>query len=122
MSFRAEPTEGVWKIRHRVPLQKSRTKKLGTVEDLQYHNPYRYKIERVWFDGRIVLATEAGEVHVDPKKVKVAQYVEIRQSRVFETLLTDRCSKACGRRLTHEGEAASPARARVEPRPSAGRA
>ena len=43
------------------------------VEDLHYNNPYGYKIERVWFDGRVVFATEQGEVEVDPKKVKVAQ-------------------------------------------------
>ena len=56
---------------------KPRANRLGRVEDLQYNNPYRYKIERVWFDGRVVFATEQGEVDVDPKRVKVAQEYQI---------------------------------------------
>ena len=47
------------------------------IEDLHYNNPYGYKIERVWFDGRVIFATEQGEVDVDPKKVKVAQEYQI---------------------------------------------
>jgi len=31
----------------------------------------------VWFDGRVIFATEQGEVDVDPKKVKVAQEYQI---------------------------------------------
>ena len=77
MSPRAEPTEGTWEIDHGVPRLKRTGRKLGAVEDLDYNNPYRYKIERVWFDGRIVFATEQGEVDVDPKKVKVAQEYQI---------------------------------------------
>src|SRR2546428_12467608 len=77
MSPRAEPTEGTWEIDHGVPRLTKTGRKLGAVEDLHYNNPYRYKIERVWFDGRIVFATEQGEVDVDPKKVKVAQEYQI---------------------------------------------
>ena len=45
--------------------------------DLDYNNPYGYTIERVWFDGRVIFATELGEVDVDPKRVKVAQEYQI---------------------------------------------
>ena len=70
-------TEGVWEVRHgRVSAKPSPTK-VRRVEDLQYNNPYGYKIERVWFDGRVIFATEQGEVDVDPKKVKVAQEYQI---------------------------------------------
>ena len=93
MSPRAEPTEGIWEIDHGVPRRKKTGRKLGAVEDLHYNNPYRYKIERVWFDGRIVFATEQGEVDVDPKKVKVAQEYQI----VYAVRLTPRGHLAGGR-------------------------
>ena len=31
----------------------------------------------MWFDGRVIFATEQGEVDVDPNKVKVAQEYQI---------------------------------------------
>jgi len=77
MAKRAEPTEGVWEIHAGVPRAKKVVRKTGPVEDLDYNNPYGYKIERVWFDGRVIFATEQGEVDVDPKKVKVAQEYQI---------------------------------------------
>jgi hypothetical protein len=77
MAKRAASTEGVWEIHAGVPRVKKAARELGPVEDLHYNNPYRYNIERVWFDGRIVFATEQGEVDVDPKKVKVAQEYQI---------------------------------------------
>ena len=71
-------TEGVWEVRHgRVSEKKKGAAKRRGVEDLQYNNPYGYKIERVWFDGRVIFATEQGEVDIDPKKVKVAQEYQI---------------------------------------------
>jgi hypothetical protein len=73
----AKKTEGVWEIRHGRVRSKPHANKAHRVEDLQYNNPYGYKIERVWFDGRIVFATEQGEVDVDPRKVKVAQEYQI---------------------------------------------
>jgi hypothetical protein len=73
----AKKTEGVWEIRHGRVSAKSRPNKLRQVEDLHYNNPYGYKIERVWFDRRVVFATEQGEVDVDPKRVKVAQEYQI---------------------------------------------
>ena len=77
MSPRAEPTEGIWEIHHGVPRIKKTGRKLGTVEDLRYNNPYRYRIERVWFDGKVVFAIDLGRVAVDPAEVKVAQEYQI---------------------------------------------
>lgn len=70
-------TEGVWQIHRGRVRAKPRANRPRSVEDLQYNNPYGYKIERVWFDGRVVFATEQGEVDVDPKMVKVAQEYQI---------------------------------------------
>src|SRR5882762_4652920 len=77
MAKRAEPTEGVWEIHAGVPRAKKGKSKIGSVEDLDYNNPYAYTIERVWFDGKVIHASEQGEVDVDPKKVKVAQEYQI---------------------------------------------
>jgi len=79
-------TEGIWQIRHGEVHRKRRPTALGRVEHLDYNNPYGYNIERVWFDGRVVFATEQGEVDVDPKKVKVAQEYQI----VYSVGLTTR--------------------------------
>jgi len=57
----AEKTEGTWEIRHGRVRAKPRANTLRRGEDLQYNNPYRYKIERVWFDGRVVLARGRGQ-------------------------------------------------------------
>jgi hypothetical protein len=93
MSPKAEPTEGVWEIHHGVPRIKKGARKLATVEDLHYNNPYRYKIERVWFDGRIAFASEQGDVDVDPKKVKVAQEYQV----VYSVKLTPKGHLVGGR-------------------------
>jgi hypothetical protein len=71
-------TEGVWEISAGAP----RAKRLGVVpigavEDLDYNNPHGHTIERVWFDGRVVFATEQGELDVDPARVKVAQEYQV---------------------------------------------
>jgi hypothetical protein len=47
------------------------------VEALDYNNPYAQNIERVWFNGAIVYALDAGEVVVDPATTKVAQEYQI---------------------------------------------
>jgi hypothetical protein len=88
----AKKTEGTWEIRHGRVTAKARATKLRSVEDLHYNNPYRYKIERVWFDGRVIFATEQGEVEVDPKKVKVAQEYQI----VYAVKLTPKRKLAPG--------------------------
>ena len=77
MAKKAEPTEGVWEIHAGVPRAKKARSRIGSVEDLHYNNPYSYTIERVWFEGKVIFATEQGEVDVDPKKVKVAQEYQI---------------------------------------------
>ena len=70
--------EGVWVLRNGMARKVSpRPKKIEHREDVDYNNPYRYKIERVWWDGKIVFASEQGELEVDPKKVKVAQEYQI---------------------------------------------
>ena len=88
----ATKTEGKWEIRRGRVHPKARPNKVRSVEDLQYNNPYRYKIERVWFDGRVIFATEQGEVDVDPKKVKVAQEYQI----VYAVKLTPKRKLASG--------------------------
>jgi hypothetical protein len=71
-------SDGVWAIRRGTPRSKSRPKaRLGEVERLDYNNPYGYDIERVWFDGKIIFASEQGEVDIDETKVKVAQEYQI---------------------------------------------
>jgi hypothetical protein len=92
MAKKAEPTEGVWEIHTGIPRAKKARQKIGAVEDLHYNNPYGYKIERVWFDGRVIFATEQGEVDVDPKKVKVAQEYQI----VYAVKLTPKRKLASG--------------------------
>ena len=70
--------EGVWVLKGGVARKVSpRPKRIEHREDVDYNNPYRYKIERVWWDGKIVFASEQGELEVDPKKVKVAQEYQL---------------------------------------------
>ncbi|MDQ2950746.1 MAG: hypothetical protein M3R54_00620 [Chloroflexota bacterium] len=70
--------EGIWSVRGGTPRRKSRPKRgLGSVESLSYNNPYGYNIERVWFDAKIIYASEQGEVDIDETKVKVAQEYQI---------------------------------------------
>jgi hypothetical protein len=88
-----QETEGVWEIRHGRVRAKGRANKASRVEDLHYNNPYAFKIERVWFDGRVVFATEQGEVEVDPKKVKVAQEYQV----VYAVTLTPKRRLARGK-------------------------
>ena len=71
-------TEGVWEIRGGAPRPKRVTAApIGAVEDLDYNNPHGHSIERVWWDGHVVFATEQGELEVDPALVKVAQEYQI---------------------------------------------
>ena len=67
-------SEGIWSVRDGKTRRKTKPKRgLGSVEGLNYNNPYGYNIERVWFDGRVVFATEQGELDIDETMVKVAQ-------------------------------------------------
>jgi hypothetical protein len=75
-----EPTEveGVWILRNGMAKEAPpRPKAITHREHVDYNNPYRYKIERVWWDGKIVFASEQGELEIDPKKVKVAQEYQL---------------------------------------------
>lgn len=47
------------------------------VEALDYNNPHRLVVERVWFDGKIVFGVESGELDLDPTVNKVAQEYQI---------------------------------------------
>ena len=70
--------EGIWELRAgMVRTVPPRKKRIQHREDVDYNNPYRYNIERVWWDGKIVYASEQGELEVDPKKVKVAQEYQL---------------------------------------------
>lgn len=74
-------TEGVWEINAGVPVAKALpAATIGAVEDLDYNNPYGHNIERVWFDGHVVFATEQGELEIDPARVKVAQEYQVVHS------------------------------------------
>lgn len=77
MAKKVEPTEGVWEIHRGKPRPKKSRRRIASVEDLLYNNPYGYKIERVWFDGHVVFATEQGDLEVDPTTIKVAQEYQI---------------------------------------------
>ena len=80
-------TDEIWEIRGGEPRAKSRPRDpLGDVERLDYNNPYGFHIERVWFNGKIVFASEQGEVDIDETKVKVAQEYQI----VYAVELNDR--------------------------------
>ena len=76
--MKKDETEGVWELRAGRPRTASpRKNRLRHRETVTYNNPYRYKIERVWWDGHVVYASEQGELEVDPKKVKVAQEYQL---------------------------------------------
>lgn len=71
-------TEGVWEIRSGAPAAKRLpVAPIGAVEDLDYSNPHGHTIERVWWDGHLIFATEQGELDVDPERVKVAQEYQV---------------------------------------------
>ncbi len=71
--------EGVWDMRDGIPYPHVPAGPFDGSgrERLTYSNPYGYKIERVWFDGRIVFASEQGELDLDPETEKVAQEYQI---------------------------------------------
>lgn len=71
-------TDGVWVIHRGKPRAKRRPRDpLGRIEHLEFNNPYGYDIERVWFNGKMIFASEQGELDIDERKVKVAQEYQI---------------------------------------------
>lgn len=71
--------EGHWCIEDGAPVQREPAdvyRPDGTV-NLSYSNPYNLKVERIWFDGKIVYAIEQGELDIDLDRVKVAQEYQI---------------------------------------------
>jgi hypothetical protein len=73
-----QPTEGVWTLEHGSLSSGPRGGHWREDrEDLTYSNPFGQNIEQVWFDGKVVFATELGELDVDLDKVRVAQEYQI---------------------------------------------
>ena len=67
--------EGVWRLQRGEPrpVAKGKRYRPDGVENLTYSNPYRLKIERVWFDGKVVFAVESGEVELAFDRHRVAK-------------------------------------------------
>jgi hypothetical protein len=79
-------SDGVWEIRGGEPKPKTKPRDpVGDVEALDFNNPYGYDVERVWFQGKIVFASEQGELDIDETKVKVAQEYQL----VYSVALDD---------------------------------
>lgn len=97
-AVKPDETEGVWSVEAGAPSKAGKRPKTygrNQTEQLTYDNPYGQEIERVWFDGKIVFAIEAGEVDVDVKKVKVAQEYQV----VYSVELNRRGKKSAMVRL-----------------------
>jgi hypothetical protein len=79
--------EGHWEVEHGVlkPGNVIPHRPEG-VEALTYNNPFNLELERVWFDGMIVYASEMGELELDPALNKVAQEYQI----VYQVELDER--------------------------------
>jgi hypothetical protein len=75
----AQEEEGYWRVVDGEPVEiggGDPWRADGKV-DLDYSNPFRQDIERVWFDGRIVYAVELGELDVDLATTRVAQEYQV---------------------------------------------
>src|SRR3954452_13777425 len=73
-----ERTEGEWRVaRGRPSGEPPKSPWRGDNEQLSFNNPFGQKVERVWYDGKVVYAVELGEVDVDVEKVKVAQEYQV---------------------------------------------
>jgi hypothetical protein len=72
-------SDGVWVIHggHATPKAARTGDPRPDIEALDFNNPYGYDIERVWFQGKIVFASEQGELDIDETKVKVAQEYQV---------------------------------------------
>jgi hypothetical protein len=73
-----QDTEGKWRLEDGEPKGKPPSRPFDKdTEQLTFNNPFGQKVERVWYDGKVVFAVELGEVEVDDKKVKVAQEYQL---------------------------------------------
>ena len=73
--------EGVWCVREGelAPRERGEPFRRDAVQKLTYSNPFAMEIERVWFDGRVVYAVEAGEVEIDFDEHRVARNNKVAQ-------------------------------------------
>jgi hypothetical protein len=70
--------EGTWEVHNGRPAPGGGTGFTDEgLEALEYNNPFSLNLERVWFDGKIVYASELGELELDPAVNKVAQEYQI---------------------------------------------
>ncbi len=68
----ADEEEGVWRVERGTPARRPRIKtyRADGRENLTYNNPYALEIERVWFDGKVVVRLVA---RVDQASVEAAR-------------------------------------------------
>lgn len=78
-AVRPEEEEGYWRVEggRAVELAAGHPWRDDGTVDLDYTNPFRQDIERVWFDGRIVYAVELGELELDLTTTKVAEEYQV---------------------------------------------
>ncbi len=86
--------EGVWQVRdgERHDVSESRPYRDDDREDLTYSNPFGVKLERVWFDGRIVYAISGDKVDIafDDKRRAIGNKVAQEFQIVYAADLDDR--------------------------------
>ena len=70
--------EGTWEVHHGRPAPGGGSGfTTEGLEALEYNNPFSLNLERVWFEDKIVYASELGELELDPAVNKVAQEYQI---------------------------------------------
>ena len=102
-----QPEEGVWCVQDGTPtpLGEGPTFREDGVENLTYSNPHGFEIERVWFDGRVVYAIEAGEVAVEFDEDRVARDNKVAQEyQVVYSVELDERGKLAGEPERVEGQ------------------
>ena len=76
-----EEGSGVWRVADGDPsvLEGPQAYRDDGVERLTYSNPYGIEMERVWFEGKIVYALDAGDVELEFDEDRVAVGNEVAQ-------------------------------------------
>ena len=75
----SQETEGYWCVESGEVVRREPSQPFdeqGTVR-LTYSNPFNLKVERVWFDQKVVFAIEQGELDVPLSSVKLAQEYQV---------------------------------------------